>query len=152
GDAVPAADYKTLQDHLFHEVAAEAGRLGLVVQIHTGNGCGESFDVPGSDPMQLTAAFNDPTLRGTTFIMLHGGAPFERHPTSLILKPNVYVDTSVLELMLSAQELARVLRPWLEAMPEHVLFGSDADFFGPGMDWVETTWLAAHKGRHALAS
>src|SRR5262249_721824 len=53
--AIPNADYKTLQDHLFHEVAVEAGRLGLVVQIHTGTGCGESFDVPGSDPLRLTA-------------------------------------------------------------------------------------------------
>ena len=101
--AIPSADYKTLQDHLFHEIAVEAGRLGLVVQIHTGTGCGESFDVPGSDPLRLTAVFNDPTLRGTTFVMLHGGSPFERHPMSLILKPNVYVDTSVLELMMSVR-------------------------------------------------
>jgi predicted TIM-barrel fold metal-dependent hydrolase len=102
--------------------------------------------------MRLSAIFNDPTLRGTTFVMLHGGSPFERHPMSLILKPNVYVDTSVLELMMSVRELALVLRPWLETMPEHVLFGTDADFFGPGMEWVETTWLAAQKGRQALAS
>jgi predicted TIM-barrel fold metal-dependent hydrolase len=150
--SIPSAEYKTLQDHLFHEVAVEAGRLGLVVQIHTGTGCGESFDVPGSDPLRLTAVFNDPTLRGTTFVMLHGGSPFERHPMSLILKPNVYVDTSVLELMMSVRELALVLRPWLETMPEHVLFGTDADFFGPGMEWVETTWLAASKGRQALTN
>ena len=149
--AVPSADYKTLQDYLFHEIAAEAGRLGLAVHIHTGAGCGESFDVPGSDPMLLTRTFNDPTLRATTFVMLHGGSPFERHITSLILKPNVYVDTSVLEFMFSPQELARILRPWLESMPEHVLFGTDADFFSPGMAWVETTWLGSRKGRQALA-
>jgi len=151
GDVAPAADYKILQDHLFHEIAAEAGRLDLVVQIHTGVGCGESFDVAGSDPARLTTVFNDPTLRGTTFVMLHGGAPFERHIVGLILKPNVYADTSVLELMQSPQELARTLRPWLETMPEHVMFGTDAGFFSPGMEWIETTWLGARKTRTALA-
>jgi predicted TIM-barrel fold metal-dependent hydrolase len=80
-------------------------------------------------------AGNDPGLRTTRFVLLHGGSPFERHNTSLIAKPNVWVDTSVLELMFSPAELARTLRPWLEVMPEHVLFGTDAGPFGAGMGW-----------------
>jgi predicted TIM-barrel fold metal-dependent hydrolase len=150
GPAPPPADYKVLQDFLFHEIAVEAGRLGLAVHIHTGAGCGQFFNDPGSDPMQLSAVFNDPTLRGTNFVMLHGGSPFDRHVTALIIKPNVYVDTSVLELWFSPAELARIMRPWLEAMPERILYGSDADFGGPGMTWVETNWLATHNFRKAL--
>jgi hypothetical protein len=46
--------------------------------------------------------------------------------------------------------LARILRPWLEFMPEHVLDGTDADFFSSGMGWVETNWLGARKARMAL--
>lgn len=151
GSAPNAADYKLLQDFLFHEVSAEAGRLGMAVHIHTGAGCGQFFNDPGSDPMLLTAAFNDATLRGTNFVMLHGGTPFNLHPTSLIEKPNVYVDTSVLEFWFSPAELARMMRPWIETMPERILYGSDADFIGPGMGWPESNWLATHNFRQALA-
>ena len=150
GPTPSAADYKVLQDFLFHEVAVEAGKLRLPVHIHTGLGCGQFFDDPGSDPMLLTAAFNDPTLRGTNFVMLHGGTPFNRHATSLIVKPNVYVDTSVLEMIFSPAELAQIMRPWLEFMPERVLYGSDSGNFGPGMEWQETNWLATHQFRRAL--
>jgi predicted TIM-barrel fold metal-dependent hydrolase len=129
---------------------AEAGRIGLVVHIHTGGGCGEFFDIAGSDPLLLDKVFNDPTLRGTKFVMLHGGSPFERYIIPLIAKPNVYVDISYLDLNFSPSEMARIMRPWLESMPEHILFGSDADFFSPGMGWQETTWLGSRNARLAL--
>ncbi len=151
GTTPALADYKSLQDFLFHEIAAEAGHLGLAVHIHTGIGCGQFFDDAGSDPMLLVDVFNDPSLRGTNFVILHGGVPFDRHSTSLIAKPNVYVDTSVLEFWFSPAELARIMRPWLETMPERVLYGSDADFIGPGMGWPESNWLATHNFRRALA-
>jgi uncharacterized protein len=148
--AIDAAAYRLLQDFLFRYVASEAGRLGLVVQIHTGAGCGTYFDDPGSDPMLLDSVLSDPNLRQTRFVLLHGGSPFDRHMTSLILKPNAWVDTSVLELMFSPAEVARMMRPWLEMNPEHVMFGSDAGPFGPGFGWEETTWVAARKARRAM--
>jgi predicted TIM-barrel fold metal-dependent hydrolase len=147
-----SSEYRVLQDFLFHEVALEAGKLGLAVHIHTGAGCGEFFNDAGSDPMLLQHTVNDPTLRGTNFVLLHGGNPFSRHLTSMILKPNVYTDMSVLELEFSPSELARILRPWLEFMPERVLYGTDAGSFGPGMEWVETTWLGSHNARRALGT
>ena len=152
--AIPAqfvADYKLLQDYLFHQIALEAGRLGLAVHIHTGLGCGEYFNDAGSDPMLLINVLNDPELRHTNFVLLHGGSPFNAHITSLIAKPNVYVDTSVLELIYSPPELARMMRPWLEIMPEHILFGTDASPFGPGENWEETTWLGSRNARRAIA-
>jgi predicted TIM-barrel fold metal-dependent hydrolase len=36
-------------------------------------------------------------------------------------------------------------------MPEHVMFGTDAGPFGPGLEWQETTVLGAQKMRRALA-
>ena len=147
---VPAADYKVLQDFLFHEVAAEAGRLGMAVHIHTGNGCGDFFDPAGAQPLLLSTVLNDASLRSTSFVLLHGASPVERTVSSLMLKPNVYVDMSVLELMWSPSELARILRPWLEMMPEHILFGTDAGPFGPGLGWEETTWLGSRNARRAL--
>jgi predicted TIM-barrel fold metal-dependent hydrolase len=150
GGTPSATEYKVLQDYLFRDVAEQAGRLGLAVQIHTGTGCGEYFDARGGDPMLLTSAVNDAALRSTTFVLLHGGSPVERTITALIAKPNVYADTSVLELVWSPPELARILRPWLETMPEHVLFGTDAGPWGPGYGWEESTWLGSRQARRAL--
>jgi predicted TIM-barrel fold metal-dependent hydrolase len=100
--------------------------------------------------MLLDSVLNDPALRKTNFVLLHGGAPFDRHNAVLIVKPNVYVDTSVLELLYSPAELARIMRPWLEMVPEHVIFGTDAGSFGPGFGWEETTYVASQKGRRAV--
>jgi uncharacterized protein len=146
-----ATEYKTLQDFLFKQIALEAGKLGMPVHIHTGSGCGEFFDDSGADAMLLSRMFNDPDLRKTNFVVLHGNPPKERAVSALILKPNVYVDMSVLEFYWSPAELARILRPWLEMMPEHVMFGSDAGPFGPGLDWEETILIASHNARRALA-
>jgi predicted TIM-barrel fold metal-dependent hydrolase len=145
------SEYKTLQDYLFKQIALEAGQLGMAVHIHTGSGCGEFFDDSGADAMLLSQMFNDPDLRKTNFVVLHGNPPKERTVSALILKPNVYVDISVLEFYWSPAELAKVLRPWLEMMPEHVMFGSDAGPFGPGLDWEETILIASRNARRALA-
>lgn len=144
------SEYKVLQDFLFHYIAEKAGELGLAVHIHTGLGCGEYFDTRGSAPMLLEKTLNDPTLRKTNFILLHGGTPFERQNAALIVKPNVWVDTSVLEFFYSPAELAHILRPWLEIMPEHVIFGTDSGPFGPGFNWEETAWAGSRNARRAL--
>jgi predicted TIM-barrel fold metal-dependent hydrolase len=133
-------------------MAAEAGRLGLAIHIHTGSGCGDYFDTQGAQPVLLSSVLNDPSLRGTTFVLLHGGTPFERTVSALILKPNVFVDMSMLALLWSPAELSRTIRPWLEMMPEHVLFGTDAGPTGPGLGWEETTWLASRNARAALSA
>jgi hypothetical protein len=77
GGEPQAAGYKTLQDYLFRAVAREAGRLGLAVHIHTGAGCGNYFYVKGSEPALLESVFNDPSLRKTNFVMLHGAPGFD---------------------------------------------------------------------------
>ncbi len=148
--ALSAADYKTVQDFLFRAIAREAGRLGMAVQIHTGDGCGDYFDQQGAAPMLLSSVVNDPGLRDTNFVLLHGGSPNERSIAALIKKPNVYADMSAMELLWSPAELARALRPWLEIAPEHVLFGTDAGPFGPGLGWEETTWLGSRNTRRAI--
>jgi predicted TIM-barrel fold metal-dependent hydrolase len=121
------------------------------VHFHTGSGCGEFFDDAGADAMLLSPMLNDAELRKTNFVLLHGNQPRERSVSALILKPNVYTDTSVLEVLWSPAELARVMRPWLELMPEHVMFGTDAGPFGPGLDWEETTVMGVRHFRRALA-
>ena len=88
------ADYKTLQDFLFRYIAREAGRLGMAVHIHSFEGAGGFYRAAGSDPLLLEPALNDSTLRGTNFVILHGGGNFAAHTGALFWKPNVYTDIS----------------------------------------------------------
>ena len=145
------ADYKILQDFLFHEIALEAGHLGLAVHIHTGEGGGSYFNVAGSNPMLLEPLLDDPSLRRTNFVFLHGGWPFERQLTALFTKPNVYADFSAQDLLQYPAELSKTIRAWLEYVPEKALFATDAYPYSAEAGWEETGYIAAATGRQALA-
>jgi uncharacterized protein len=149
--APTAAEYKPLQDFLFRYVAREAGRLGLAVHLHTGGGVGAYFNLTGSNPMLLEPAFNDPALRQTNFVLIHGGWPFAGQAGALILKPNVYADFSAQTFLRSPHALAATLREWLEFAPDKVLFGTDAFALTPEIGWEEVGWLSNRTGRQALA-
>ena len=151
GGAPTRAEYKMLQDYLFHEVAREAGRLGMAVHIHATDGAGSFYLARGSAPHMLEPTFNDSTLRETNFVIIHGGWPLFAQTQSMIAKPNVYADISAMVLIVPAHELASVLRSWLAAWPEKVLFGTDAFDGGPDQGWEEGAWLGASTARRALA-
>lgn len=146
-----AAAYKQLQDFLFHYIALEAGHLGMAVHIHAINGAGAFYRQSGSNPMLLENAFNDPSLRKTNFVIIHGGYPFTKEVVGLISKPNVYADFSAQSFLIYPRELSEVLRNWLEAYPDKILFGTDAFSFGPEVDWPEVAWLSNTSARQALA-
>ena len=145
------AEYKALQDFLFRYIAREAGRLGMAVHIHSFEGFGNSYRVTGADPLLLESAFNDPTLRQTSFVIVHGGGVFASHAGAMLWKPKVYLDISMMTLAYTPTKLAEMLRAWLTQYPEKVLFGSDAVALGPDMGWELTAWIAAKNGRAALA-
>ena len=147
-----AADYKVLQDYLFRYIATECGRLGMAVHLHTAAGAGGYFDVAGANPLNLEGVLNDPALRKTKFVMVHGGWPFTREITPLLEKPNAYLDFSSQSLLLSPATLAVTLREWLEHVPEKVMFATDAYPYSNEMGWEEGGWIAAHNGREALGS
>lgn len=143
-------EYKVLQDYLFRHIAHEAGRLGMPVHIHTSIGAGSYFRDANADPLALESLFNDPTLRKTKFVMLHGSWPFAREAAALILKPNVYLDFSAFMYLTYPVEAARAIRLYLEAAPEKVLYGSDASPLTNHVGWEETAWIASRTGRLAL--
>ncbi len=146
------AEYKTLQDYLFRYIARDAGRLGLAVHHHTGAGCGGYFAMEGSNPLLLDSVFNDPALRKTNFVMLHGGAGgFEGLVAYLLMKPNVYADFSEQTWMTSPRHIAGSIRFMLEFYPEKVLFGTDLYPFGSAVNWEETGYQTETAGRTALA-
>ena len=155
GDTLPrdyrTTDYRALQDFLFRYVAREAGRAGLVVHVHTGEGGGPVFGTAGANPLLLETVVNDFSLSQTTFVLVHGGFPFDRAVASLIQKPNVYADISGQTFFRSRHDLSETLRLWLWAFPEKVLFGTDAFTMSPLRGWEEMAWLATRTGREALA-
>lgn len=145
------AEYKGLEDYLFRVITREAGRLGMSVQIHTTEGFGGFYATHGSAPHLMESAFNDPTLRGTNFVIVHGGWPLVGETQSLLAKPNVYADISAMALFVEPAEIAPVLRRWLGEWPEKVMFGTDAFDGGPQQGWAEAAWLGTTSARRALA-
>src|SRR5579872_1100774 len=132
------ADYKRLQDYIFRYIAMECGRLGMAIHIHTMAGAGSYFRVAGANPLLMEPLFNDPTLRKTNFVMIHGGWPFDSEITALLTKPNVYLDFSGQTLINQPRTVARALREWLEYVPEKVMFATDAYPYSAEMDWEES--------------
>ena len=153
GGVSDTAEYRRLQDFLFRYVAAEAGRLGLPVHIHTGAGCGSYFFLSGANPMLLEGVLNDARLRKTTFVLLHAGAvAYSQSMGYLMMKPNVFADISQLTWMETPTHLAASLRYWLEWYPEKILFGTDLWPNGvPELDWEEIGWQTNDTARRALA-
>lgn len=150
-DEPPAAEYKLLQDYIFETIAQQAGELELPVHIHASGGFGNYFRLGRVDPTRLDAILSSPTLRKVTFVLLHGGWPYTKEIGFLLGKPNVYADFSALTFLLYPDELAKILRRWLEYMPERILFGTDAGPLLPQINWEESAWMSVTTGRRALA-
>ncbi|MGI8770060.1 MAG: amidohydrolase family protein [Acidobacteriaceae bacterium] len=144
------AGYKLLQDFLFRYIAKECGRLGMAVHLHAMAGGGSYFSVAGANPLLLEPVFNDPRLRKTNFVLLHGGWPYVREAGALLQKPNVYLDISQQSLTMTPHTLSQWLREWLEWNPEKVLYGTDGYPYSDGLGWAESTWIANRNARQAL--
>jgi uncharacterized protein len=151
GGAPSSAEYKTLTDYLFREVAREAGHQNLAVHLHVLETFGGFYGARGATAGLLEPVFNDSTLRGTAFVIIHGGWPAVGETEAMLGKPNVYADISMLDLMLEPAELAPVLRAWLTRWPDKVLFGTDAFEGGPSQGWGVGAVVAATTARRALA-
>jgi predicted TIM-barrel fold metal-dependent hydrolase len=145
------SEYKMLQDHIFRFIAAEAGRLGLPVHIHVGAGASGYFNQNDASPFLLEQMLNDPKLRKTKFVLIHGGLPNAKEARFLLYKPNVYADFSAQAFLTTTRELSEVIRSWLEFVPEKVLFGTDAFPITPEVGWEELAWLTTTSAREALA-
>ena len=148
--APSGASYKTLQDYVFRYIASECGRLGLAVHLHSAAGAGGFFHVGGANPLGLESVLNDPKLRRTNFVMVHGGWPFTREVAALLSKPNAYADFSEQSFTNYPRDVSEVIRAWLEYVPEKALFATDAYPFSPDMGWEEAAYVAASTGREAL--
>jgi hypothetical protein len=152
GGAVPESEYRDLQDFLFRYLLEEAGRLRLPVQIHTAVGGGDYFNLSGGKVMNLENIVRDPRFDYVTFVLLHGGFPYEREAIWLAARKNVYFDSSLMGIVLYPEQLKHSLREWLELFPGKILYGSDTFPISDSLGAEESYWLATESARNALAA
>jgi len=153
GGGTPSPEeYKAFQDYIFRYLVREGGRLRLPVHVHTLEGIGDYFHFRDGDVFNLENILRDPRYLTTTFVLLHGGYPYERAAVWLTAMKNVYIDSSLMELLLYPSEFKQVLKEWLEAYPDKIIYGSDAFPFTEAMGAEESYWMAVHSARTALAA
>ncbi len=148
-----AVEYKTFQDFLFRYLVSEGGRLGLPVHIHSSAGVGDYFSVSGANVLNLENVLRDPRYAHTTFVLIHGGYPFEHAAILLASSKNVYLDSSATgSFVLFPDAFAGVLRDWLTKYPDKITFGSDAFPMDEAHGAENVYWFAVHNARTALAA
>lgn len=146
------SEYRDLQDFLFRFLLREAGRLKLPVQIHTAVGGGDYFNLSGGKVMNLENILRDPRFENVTFVLLHGGFPYEREAIWLAARKNVYFDSSLMGLFLYPEQLKNAPRHWFELFPEKIMYGSDTFPISDGLGAEESYWVATESARSALAA
>jgi uncharacterized protein len=149
----PAPDeYTVFQDFIFRYLLREAARLHLAVHIHTAVGVGDFFSLRNGNVLNLENVLRDPAYDSLTFVLLHGGLPYDRQIIWLAARKNVYVDSSLTDLFLYPSEFKETLKYWLSTYPEKVSFGSDAFPFNETLGAEEAYWLSVRSSREAVAA
>ena len=145
-------DYLTFQDYIFRYLILEGGRLHLPVHIHSAALIGDYFSISQSNIMNFESVLRDPRYLRTTFVMLHGGYPLEREAIWLTSMKNVYLDSSLGELVQYPSAFKDTLKMWLETFPDKITFGSDAFPYNEALGAEESYWLGVQSSRTALAA
>jgi hypothetical protein len=144
-------EYRTFQDYIFRYLVREGGRLQLPVHIHTAVGIGDYFNISEGNIMNLENILRDPRYATTTFVMIHGGYPLERTAIWLAAAKNVYLDSSLMEVVMYPAAFKDSLKQWLETFPDKITFGTDAFPYNDALGAEESYWLGVTTARTALA-
>ena len=145
-------EYRTFQDYIFRYLIQEGGRQHLPVHIHTAAGIGNYFNFSESNIMNLEGVLRDPRYRNTMFVMIHGGYPVEREAIWLAAMKNVYLDSSLGELIQYPSAFKDTLKQWLETFPDKVTFGTDCFPYNEVLGAEESYWMGVQSSRTALAA
>jgi len=145
-------EYRTFQDFVFRYLLREGARLHLPVHIHSAVGIGDYFNLAESNILNLENIVRDPRYSSVTFVMIHGGYPYDRQAIWLTAAKNVYLDSSETEILLYPAEFKNVLKYWLEMFPEKITFGTDAFPYNEVLGAEESYWLGVQSTRTALAA
>ena len=152
GGVPTAEEYTRFQDFIFRHLIIAASALKLPVHIHTSAGGGDYFNIRGVNVLNLEHVVRDPKHRETTFVLIHGGYPYDREAMMLASMKNVYLDSSATELILYPTEFKNILRRWLEYYPEKITFGTDAFPYNDALGVEEVYWMGVQTSRTALAA
>jgi hypothetical protein len=145
-------DYRLFQDYIFRVMLDQAAKLGLPLHFHTAVGIGDYFSLGQGNVLNLENVLRDQRYKNTTFVLVHGGWPYEREAALLTAVKNVYLDTSFQSELLYPSQFKDVLKQLLTLYPDKMMYGSDAFPFNDALGAEESFWLAAHTTRTALAA
>ncbi len=129
----------------------QSGKLHLPMHFHSCVGIGNYFNLRGGNVLNLENVLRDQRYKDVTFVLLHGGWPYEREAALLTAVNNVYLDTSFQSEMLYPSQFKQVLKQLLTIYPEKMMYASDAFPFNDALGAEESMWLAARTSRTALA-
>ncbi|HXM98896.1 MAG TPA: amidohydrolase family protein [Candidatus Dormibacteraeota bacterium] len=150
---VPSVDeYRIFQDYIFRRIIEEAGRLHLPAHFHTAVGIGDYFSLRQGNVLNLENVVRDARYKNVTFVLVHGGWPYEREAALLTAVKNVYLDTSFQSEMLYPSQMKEVLKQLLTLYPDKMMYGSDSFPFNDALGAEESFWIAGRTTRTALAA
>lgn len=152
GGVPTPAEYQEFQDYIFRIIIDQADKLHLPVHFHSAVGIGDYFSLRKGNVLNLENVLRDPRYKNVTFVLLHGGWPYEREAALLTAVKNVYLDTSFQTEMLYPSQFKDVIKQMLTLYPDKVMFGSDAFPFNDALGAEESMWLAARTSRTGLAA
>jgi predicted TIM-barrel fold metal-dependent hydrolase len=121
------------------------------VHIHSAVGIGDYFNISESNIMVLENILRDPRYSDTVFVMIHGGYPLEREAIWLASVHNVYMDSSLMEVVMYPGAFKDSLKQWLETFPDKVTFGTDSFPYNETLGAEESYWLGVQTARMGLA-
>jgi hypothetical protein len=148
-----AAEYKAFQDFVFRHVLTECGRLHMPVHLHSAAGAGDYFSIAGVNVLNLEPVLRDPRYLSTTFVLIHGGYPFDQQAILMASMKNVWLDSSGTgSFLMFPNQFKDVLKRWFEIMPGKVTFGSDAFPIDEHIGAEELYWFGVHNARTATAA
>jgi len=152
GGVPSEAEYRTFQDYVFRRIVEQAGKLHMPIHFHTCVGIGNYFSLRNGNVLNLENVVRDARYKDVTFVLVHGGWPYEREAALLTAVKNVYLDTSFQSEMLYPSQFKGVLKQLLTIYPDKMMYASDSFPFNEALGAEESFWLAARTSRTALAA
>lgn len=152
GGVPTEGEYRQFQDYIFRVMVDQAGKLHLPMHFHSAIGIGDYFNLHNGNVLNLENVLRDARYKNTTFVLVHGGWPYEREAALMTAVKNVYLDTSFQSEMLYPSQFKDVLKQLLTLFPDKMMYGSDAFPFNDSLGAEESMWLAARTTRTSLAA
>jgi len=152
GGVPTAGEYTQFQDYIFRVMVDQAGKLKLPMHFHTAVGIGDYFSLHNGNVLNLENVVRDARYKNVTFVLVHGGWPYEREAALMTAVKNVYLDTSFQSEMLYPSQFKDVLKQLLTLYPDKMMYGSDSFPFNDALGAEESMWLAARTTRTGLAA